>query len=78
MKPPATTLPQSAALRQTAEASCEYVMIAAMAAVAPEPEQQLPGVPLQQRGSTATFSENEALYPAWLVTYKTPEAVSYY
>jgi hypothetical protein len=78
-KPMAMSLQQSAAKRQAAETSCAYVMVAAMAAVAPDPtQQQQPGMPLQQRGSTATFSDNAALYPAWIVTYRTPEAVAYY
>lgn len=77
------SLQQSAAKRQAAETSCEYIMIAAMAAIAPEPTQNLDSVPSaqrvqQQRGSTATFADNAALYPAYLVTYRTPEATAYY
>lgn len=70
----ASVLPQSSALRRAKNSSCEYLMIATMAAMPPETE----GAPLLQRGSTAKFSENAALYPAWLVTYSTPEVVNYY
>lgn len=82
-KPLAMSLPQSAAKRQAAETTCEYIMIAVMAAIAPEPAQGLDSVPSaqrvqQQRGSTATFADNAALYPAYIVTYRTPEATAFY
>lgn len=59
---------------------CRYTMIAAMVAVPPldAAGPHLPNLTLQQRGSTATFLDNAALFPAWLITYRTPEVVSYY
>lgn len=77
---PASPLAQqraAAAARAATETSAEYSMIAAAAALPPLDGIQQQGT-RQLTASTATFADNKALYPAYLVSYKTPEAVSYY
>lgn len=52
-------------------------MIAAAAALPPVDGIQRQGT-RQLTACTATFADDRALYPAYIISYKTPEAVGYY
>lgn len=71
------TLQHAAACRAAAETSCEYSMIAAAAALPPVDGIQRQGT-RQLTACTATFADDRSLYPAYIISYKTPEAVGYY